>query len=99
MVTGLFYPLPIVYGAFGAGWYNTTFDYSQSRLPFFKDKTSQEFGWHFGAGLEIPAGKKTKFMADIRYVFLNYDFEEIPGSSDLNSNFFIITAGFLFGLK
>jgi hypothetical protein len=29
---------------------------------------------------------------------LDYDFKEIPGSSDLKSNFYVITAGFLFGL-
>ena len=28
-VTGLLYPLPIIYGGIGAGWYFTTFDYSQ----------------------------------------------------------------------
>jgi opacity protein-like surface antigen len=98
MVTGLFYPLPIVYGAMGAGWYNTTFDYDKNKLPFFKDKTSQEFGWHFGAGLEIPVGKNSKLIADIRYVFLNYNFGKVPGSSDLSSNFFIITTGYLFEL-
>jgi opacity protein-like surface antigen len=98
MVTGLFYPLPIVYGAIGAGWYNTTFDYNQNKLPFVKDKTSQEFGWHFGAGVDIPIGDKSSIIADIRYVFLNYNFEDFPGSNDLNSNFFVITAGFLFGL-
>src|SRR5512135_3742173 len=28
MVTGLIYPIDIVYGAIGAGWYNTTIDYN-----------------------------------------------------------------------
>lgn len=100
MVTGLLYPIPVVYGAIGAGWYNTTFDYDQSRIPFqaFEDETKQKFGWHFGGGLELPVGSKLKFMADIRYVFLDYKFEQVPGSGELNSNFYIITAGFLFGL-
>lgn len=98
LVTGLFYPVPIIYGAIGAGWYNTTFDYNQNKFSILKDKTSQEFGWHFGAGLEIPAGESLKLIADIRYVFLNYDFEEFPGSDNLNSNFFIITTGLLFEL-
>lgn len=98
MVTGLIYPLPIVYGAIGAGWYNTTFDYDQDKLPSLKDETTQEFGWHFGGGVELPVGSKFKLTADIRYVFLNYDFKEIPGSGDLKSNFYVITAGLLFGL-
>jgi opacity protein-like surface antigen len=98
MVTGLIYPLPMVYGAIGAGWYNTTFDYDQDKLPLFKDETKQEFGWHFGGGVELPVGSNFKLTADVRYVFLNYDFKEIPGSGDLNSNFTVVTVGFLFSL-
>jgi opacity protein-like surface antigen len=98
MVTGLIYPLPIVYGAMGAGWYNLTFDYNQNKFPLLKDETKQKFGWHFGAGAELPVGDKFKLTGDIRYVFLNYDFQEIPGSANLKSDFFVITVGFLFGL-
>ena len=100
MVTGLIYPLPMVYGAIGAGWYNTTFDYNQDKFPLWavKDETKQEFGWHFGGGLEVPIGPNFKLAADVRYVFLDYDFEKIPGSDDLNSNFTVVTVGFLFGL-
>jgi len=98
MVTGLIYPLPMIYGAMGFGWYNTTFDYDQDRLPLLKDDTAQKVGWHFGGGVELPVGTKVKLTADIRYVFLDYDFKDIPGSADLNSNFYVITAGLLFGL-
>jgi len=98
MATGLIYPLRVVYGAIGAGWYNTTFDYDQNKFSLLKDETTQEFGWHFGGGVELPVGSKFKLTGDIRYVFLNYDFKEIPGSGDLKSNFTVITVGFLFGL-
>ncbi len=98
MVTGLIYPLPAIYGAMGFGWYNTTFDYDQDRLPLLKDDTAQKVGWHFGGGVELPVGTRVKLTADVRYVFLNYDFKDIPGSADLNSNFYVITAGLLFGL-
>jgi opacity protein-like surface antigen len=98
MVTGLIYPLPMIYGAVGIGWYNTTFDYDQKELPLLEDETAQEIGWHFGGGVELPVGTNVKLTADIRYVFLDYEFKEIPGSSDLKSNFYVITAGFLFGL-
>jgi len=98
MVTGLIYPIPVVYAAIGAGWYSVTYDFDQSKLPLFKDETTQAFGWHFGGGVELPVGSNFKVTGDIRYVFLNYDFKEIPGSADLKSNFYIITAGFLFGL-
>ncbi|MFQ6113107.1 MAG: outer membrane beta-barrel protein [bacterium] len=96
MVTGLIYPRPIIYGAVGAGWYNTTFDFDQNRVAA-KDETNQQFGWHFGGGLELPIGSKSRLTGDIRYVFLDYDFKEIP-FDDVDSNFYVITAGFLFGL-
>jgi opacity protein-like surface antigen len=100
MVTGLIYPIPIAYGAIGAGWYNTTFDYNQSMFPALTtaNETTQEFGWHFGGGVELPVGTNFNLTADIRYVFLNYDFKQIPGSGNLNSDFYAVTVGFLFGL-
>ena len=98
MVTGLIYPLSLVYGAIGAGWYSVTLDYDQDKLPLLKDETTQEFGWHFGGGVEFPVGSSFKLTGDIRYVFLNYDFKEIPGTGDLKSNFYVITVGFLYGL-
>lgn len=71
MVSGMIYPLPIVYGVLGAGWYNTTFDFED--IPGVdEDHTEQEFGWHFGAGVELPVGR-SKLTGDIRYVFLDYD--------------------------
>ena len=97
MATGLFYPLPFLYGALGAGWYYTTFDYDQNKYPLLKDETKQKFGWHFGAGGEIPMGS-IKLTADVRYVFLNYDFQQVPELSGLHSDFFMVTFGLLFGI-
>lgn len=98
MVTGLIYPLPIIYGAMGIGWYNTTFDYDQDRLPILKDDKVQKVGWHFGGGVELPVGSNFILTGDIRYVFLDYDFNEFPGSDELKSNFYVITVGLLYGL-
>ncbi|OGC02911.1 hypothetical protein A2V82_11625 [candidate division KSB1 bacterium RBG_16_48_16] len=94
MVTAMMYPLPIAYGAVGAGWYNTTFDFNNDLI---ENETNQEFGLHFGGGLEMPVGSNVKFTGDIRYVFLNYDFDGVP-FNDVDSNFYVITAGLLFGL-
>jgi opacity protein-like surface antigen len=99
MVTGLVYPLPFIYGAMGVGWYRTTFDYDQSRFPLqnLADETNQEFGWHFGAGAELPVGPSFRLTGDIRYVFLDYDFQQVPGLGNVDSNFYVVTAGLLFG--
>jgi opacity protein-like surface antigen len=96
MVTGLIYPVPVAYGAVGVGWYNTTFDYDQNRFPSFQDETRQKFGWHFGGGVEFPMSTHFRLAGDIRYVFLDYDFPQIPGTGDMKSDFYVITVGFLF---
>lgn len=98
MATGLIYPLPILYGAIGVGWYNTTFDYNQGILDLIEDTTDQQFGWHFGGGIELPIGPNAKLSGDIRYVFLDYDFVGIPGAGDLDSDFYVISIGLFFGL-
>src|SRR5574341_1410949 len=95
MATGLIYPLPIVYGAIGGGWYNTTFDFEQPDGAANIEETQQEFGWHFGGGVELPLGSSTKLAGDIRYVFLNYDFEQVPGA-EIDSDFYVVTVGLLF---
>ena len=98
MLTGLIYPLPILYGTIGAGWYNTTIKYDSDLFPNVGDETVQEFGWHFGGGVELPLGRNTRLTGDIRYVFLDYEFEEIPGLDDVESDFYVISIGLFFGL-
>jgi opacity protein-like surface antigen len=98
-VTGLLYPIPLIYGAAGAGWYYTTYDYKNpGGTNPINDQTTKEFGWHFGGGIELPLGSSTKLAGDIRYVFLDYEFKEIPGSKDLKFNFYMIEVGLFFGL-
>ena len=99
MITGLIYPLPIVYGAMGFGWYNATFQYDHSMLPLFTDETTQKVGWHFGGGVELPITTYLLLTGDFRYVFLNYNFKAIPGRGDLKSNFTVITVGFLLDIR
>jgi opacity protein-like surface antigen len=100
MASALLYPLPFIHGVMGAGWYNTTLDYNENRLGLVqvKDETTQKFGWHFGGGAELPIGGKSKLAADIRYVFLNYDFNALPGSRELKSDFYVASIGLLWGL-
>jgi Outer membrane protein beta-barrel domain len=96
-VTGMLYPVPFAYGAMGAGWYMTTFDYGGLR-PVLNDETNSEFGWHFGGGIELPLANTAKLVGDLRYVFLDYHFDAVPGSSDIDDDFYMATAGLLFNL-
>ena len=103
MVTGLVYPLPVAYGAIGAGWYNTSVDYNyppgyNGGPGMNSSDTEQKFGWHFGGGVEVPVGQVGKLVGDIRYVFLDYNFKTLPGTNGVNSDFYVITAGMQFGL-
>lgn len=99
--SGLIYPVPVIYGVLGAGWYNTTFDFNDAaNLAGIEDRSEQEFGWHLGAGVELPLSSKTKLFGDIRWVFLEYELENLPSAviEDVNADFYSINAGVLFGL-
>lgn len=93
----LLYPVPYVYGVGGFGWYNSTMEYT-GNLPLFQGwkESTQDVGYHFGGGLEIPLGGLT-VAADIRYVFLDYDFKVAPTSDEIDSDFYAITISLLWG--
>lgn len=98
MATALLYPVPFVYGLGGAGWYNTTIEYDGSIFGGSdKEETTNEFGWHFGGGVELPLGETARIAGDVRYVFIDYEFEDLPGSETAESNFYVITVSLLFG--
>lgn len=100
-VTGLLYPFPIIYGGLGAGWYNTTFDYSNSyNQAGIDDKTTQKFGWHLGAGIELPVSPKINLFGDVRYVFIDYNLKDVPDAvfDGVNADFYSINFGLLFHL-
>jgi len=103
MMTALVYPVPIIYGALGAGWYNTSISYNVppgllGGATSVSSETKQQFGWHFGGGLELPVLPSVKLVGDLRYVFLNYNFKSFPGSNGTNSNFYVMSVSLLFGL-
>jgi hypothetical protein len=103
MVTGLIYFAPVVYGAIGAGWYNTAVDYNLPSSVLgspvtVTTETAQRYGWHFGGGLELPLGTSAKLVGDLKYVFLDYKFKDFPGSNGVSSNFVVMTVGLLLHL-
>lgn len=95
MVTGLLYPIPLLYAGVGIGWHRTTYDYDESTN--LQDETETDFGWHLNAGVELPLGGMD-LVGDIRYVFLDRKFPDLEDIENLNSDFFMITAGLLFRL-
>jgi hypothetical protein len=103
MASVLLYPLPIVYGVAGFGWHNTTMDYDEAKFGLVgnltapEDKTEQQVGWHFGGGIELPMGKTTTLAADIRYVFIDYDFGDLPGSEEYDTDFYAVTISLIWG--
>jgi opacity protein-like surface antigen len=100
-VTGLLYPLPVLYGGIGGGWYNSTIDYSDAyNQTGIDDETTQDFGWHLAAGIELPTSSSIKLYGDVRYVFLDRKFDELPGAvlDGEKSDFYSINFGLLFGL-
>ncbi|MCA9753281.1 MAG: outer membrane beta-barrel protein [Gemmatimonadetes bacterium] len=71
-------PIPYVYGLAGIGWYNTTIDFtSESNV---EDTTKREFGWHAGAGTQVPILPSLSFVADLRYAYVDYQFDEFAES-------------------
>ena len=101
MVTGLLYPIPGVYGAIGAGWYHTYVSYSvppglPGGLTTNSRETKQQFGWHFGVGVELPLLPFVRLVGDVRYVYLGDRFNSLPGKSVVSSNSPLMTAGLLF---
>jgi opacity protein-like surface antigen len=102
LLSALVYPIPAVYGLAGVGWHFTTIGYDNTRFEEdLADRTSNPFGFHLGAGVEIPLAQTVKLFGDIKYVFLDYDLDDVGDVRlrDLSSNFYLINVGLAFGLR
>ena len=64
----LFRPVRLLHADVGAGWYFTKFDYDDALL--IDDETTQEFGVHVGAGLQVPVAERAALDLTGRYVFM-----------------------------
>lgn len=60
----------------GVGWYYTRFQYDGA-FSFINDRTEHIFGWHLGAGAELMLGSRASLNADVRYIFLNPDTDQV----------------------
>jgi opacity protein-like surface antigen len=102
LVSALVYPFPAVYGIAGVGWHFSTIGYNNTRFEDdLADRTSNPFGFHLGAGVEVPLAETVKLFGDIKYIFLDYDLDDVEDVQlgDLNSNFYLINVGVAFGLR
>ena len=97
--TALLYPLPVICGGVGGGWYNSTLDYSDDlNNAGIDDDTATKFGWHLVVGIELPASPKFKVFGDVRYVFLDRKLKNLPDAviQGDDANFYSINLGLLF---
>jgi len=94
----LVYPIPPVFALAGLGWYNTTLSFPANSI--YDSNTQTELGYHFGAGVELPVAPMFKITGDIRWQFIDYEFDEIPSSiGKVDANSYSLNAGFLFYLR
>ena len=96
MLTAMLSLLPIIHGEAGIGWYNTKVEYS-GLLAGLKSQTTNDVGYHIGAGVELPLGS-ILLTGDIRYVFLNLKLTDNTNYSDLKNDFYAIMIGAMFKL-
>lgn len=66
----------------GVGWYYTRVDY-KGVFSSLDDHTEHIFGEHLGAGVELLLGPRVSIDADLRYIFLNPDTDQVI-SRDFN---------------
>jgi hypothetical protein len=90
-VSALITPLPLIYGTIGVGWYDISPDDDlTNQLGDIGDFSNAAL--HVGGGVSIPVSAKWNFIGDLRYVFLNYDIEDIP-DLDTDADFYMLTGG------
>jgi len=92
------YPLSGLYALAGLGWYHTSIDFPAN--SGYSDRTSSKLGYHLGAGLEMGLVPRVKLTGDLRYLFLDYKFKDIPSSiGKTNANAYSLNAGVIIYLK
>jgi len=94
--SALIYPIPMLYGLAGVGWYHSTLAFDTDLID---DQTSSEIGYHVGAGAELPVAAGLALAMDVRWVFIEYDFDRVDEFEDLgnaDSDYMTAHAGILY---
>ena len=90
-------PLPSLYAGGGVGWYQTTFDYAQDKIPTpIKDETKSEFGVHLGGGMRVPLAPSASLDINGRYVMLEKQTTPLIPEK-FNPDFWTTSVGLAFG--
>lgn len=85
------------YGLAGLGAYYTFYDTEGLAEKLAKDFDGKfTFGYHLGAGIEIPLNEGVAINVDYRYLFLDQDSSEDEFQPDLSGH--LISAGLMFYL-
>lgn len=89
-------PIPIVFAGAGLGWYNTTVDYNSAALD---NQTESTLGYQFGGGVQLPIAPTLSFVADARYHFVDYEFDDVPSGFNFDdADYFSLHGGLLLTL-
>ncbi|MFN0149772.1 MAG: outer membrane beta-barrel protein [bacterium] len=91
----LILPIAPVYALVGLGLYNTTIDFPEDFA--FDDETESKLGYHFGAGAEILLNDAVSVTGDVRWHFVDYEFENIPSSvGEVDADVMTVNLGLVF---
>jgi hypothetical protein len=91
----MIYPIPVAYGLVGIGFYRSTLETTTGA-----EATDTKIGYHYGIGAEVPLVPLVKLTGDIRYQFIDYEFEDIAESvGKVEADGYAISAGVIVYLK
>jgi hypothetical protein len=92
---GIVNMFPFINLELGVGFYNTKIEYSQDVYSGIGSETSKKIGYIAGVGSQLELGRLT-FVADVRYIFVDIDFNNLS-TPTTTSNFFLnVNAGIMF---
>jgi opacity protein-like surface antigen len=92
------YPFPYMYVAAGGVYQHLNLNFSPAlNAAGINDTTKNRWGFQTGGGLEIPLTSWVALQADTRYVWIDYDLGNVPGASNLTTDYYIVRFGLGFG--
>ncbi len=88
----MLFPLEPVYAIAGLGWYNATIDYPSELVA--EDRTDTKLGYHVGAGVEVPVVPAFMLTGDLRYQWVDYEFDDLPDVvGEIESTYYTVHLG------